>query len=58
MNRAELINAHFPEYIGGTCLCGRIIHNAADWASHLDQMLTDADGDQSQHRADAAEADQ
>jgi hypothetical protein len=30
---------HFPEYIGGTCLCGREIANATDWAAHVAEVV-------------------
>ena len=43
VQRANIIVKHFPEYIGGTCLCGMPLANAADWAMHLSAVLELAD---------------
>jgi hypothetical protein len=37
--RLVLIRQHFPEYIGGTCLCGAEIADANAWARHLAERM-------------------
>jgi hypothetical protein len=39
---AEVIAVHYPEYVSQSCLCGVKVANAAVWAVHLEDALTEA----------------